>query len=111
MGSIQGRHRNQQISDRLGSVAGGAKTQIHDNHEDCSNLTAWDDVTGEQLNPKLVLEARLKEISYIHTKGVWRKMPRTQAKDMGLKIIGARWIDIDKGSIDDPNYRSRLVAK
>ena len=34
---------------------------------------------------------------------------RAQAR--GIKIIGARWIDINKGDLKIPNYRSRSVGK
>ena len=27
------------------------------------------------------------------------------------KTIGARWVDVNTGTDQDPNYRSRLVAK
>ena len=29
----------------------------------------------------------------------------------GKQPVGSRWIDINKGDEDNPNYRSRLVAK
>ena len=29
----------------------------------------------------------------------------------GWKVIQTRWIDINKGDRDHPNYRSRLAAK
>ena len=29
----------------------------------------------------------------------------------GWKIVKGRWIDINKGDVDNPNYRSRLVGK
>ena len=32
-------------------------------------------------------------------------------KSQGLKVIGVRWIDINKGDSEHPDYRSRLVAK
>ena len=42
---------------------------------------------------------------------MWVKIPRRRAKELGYKIIGARWIDINKGDDKDWNYRSRYVAK
>ena len=38
-------------------------------------------------------------------------MPRWQAKEKGWGIIKPRWIDINKGDDDKPNYRSRMVGK
>ena len=53
----------------------------------------------------------MKELDYIRDKSVWKKMPRTEAVKRGLKIVGTRWIDINKGDTSQPVYRSRLVAK
>ncbi len=72
---------------------------------------AWDDVTGEILDAKEVVNARLKEISYIDDKKVWIKITRAEAKRRGIKIVGTRWLDINKGDAERPNHRSRLVAK
>ena len=40
-----------------------------------------------------------------------KKIPRSMAKGKGWKTIKPRWIDIDKGEDDNPNYRSRMVGK
>ena len=63
------------------------------------------------MDPKQVLKARLKELEYIREKGVWKKIKRKEANLRRIKIIGTRWIDINKGDWDDPNYRSRFVGK
>ena len=72
---------------------------------------AFDDVTGEVLDPKKVMEARAKEIAYIRQKKVWRKIRRSEAIQKGWKIVKTRWIDVNKGDKFNPNYRSRFVAK
>ena len=72
---------------------------------------AWDDVSGQELDPSEVSKARAKEMEYINKKGVWRLVPRAVAKLNGWKVIPTRWIDINKGDIATPNFRSRLVAK
>ena len=33
------------------------------------------------------------------------------ARENGWKVIQTRWIDVNKGDNENPNYRSRLVAK
>ena len=53
----------------------------------------------------------MKEIAYVRKKGVWRKIPRSEARKRGIKIVSTRWIDINKGDKWNPNYRSRFVAK
>ena len=72
---------------------------------------AWDDTSGEQLDPDEVRRARATEMDYINGRGVWRKVPRSLASRNGWKVIDTRWIDVNKGDHQTPNYRSRLVAK
>ena len=71
-----------------------------------------DAVTGQPLVKELVMAARAKELSYFDEKGVWRKRPREEAfQRTGKGPITVRWIDVNKGDDDEPNYRSRLVAR
>ena len=72
---------------------------------------AWDDVSGKELDPTRVKQARREEMEYVGKKEVWKKIKRTQAQKEGIKIVGTKWIDIDKGDIHNPIYRSRIVAK
>lgn len=72
----------------------------------------WDDITGVSLNPKLVHEARLKELEEFRQKSVYKKVPLTRCFDKtGRPPISVRWVDINKGDDANPNYRSRLVAR
>ena len=41
---------------------------------------AYDDVTGNELDPKEVLKARLKELEYIKQMKAWKKISRKEAK-------------------------------
>ena len=74
-------------------------------------FAAWDDVSAAPLDPTKVVAARKLEITYAEKKPVWKKIPRSQAKARGWKVIRSRWIDINKGDDDNPNYRSRMVGK
>ena len=38
-------------------------------------------------------------------------MTKQQAVARGCKVVGSRWVDVDKGDASKPDYRSRLVAK
>ena len=51
---------------------------------------AWDDVTGERLDPREVLKARRIEMQYIRSKKVWDKIRRDEAIKKGIKIIKTR---------------------
>ena len=73
--------------------------------------TTWDDVSGKELSAKGVREAGGKEMTCIWNKKVWVKMDRQEAVRRGCEIIGNRWVNIDKGDSNRPDYRSRLVAK
>ena len=78
---------------------------------DIDDVEAWDDVTGKALDPIALRQARLKEMKYVKEKEVWQPISPDEARRRGWKVVEARWIDINKGDEDAPNYRSRLVAK
>ena len=61
---------------------------------------------------ELVVAARDDEIKGISKCGVWDKVPLEECyKNTGKAPVGTRWIDINKGDITNPVYRSRLVGK
>ncbi len=71
-----------------------------------------DGLTGQLLDPKLVQAARRKELEYFVAKQVWVKVPRSEAlRFQGKPPITVKWIDVNKGDDQTPNYRSRLVAR
>ena len=71
-----------------------------------------DDVNGgNELDKLLVIEARKKEMEFFKKMAVYRKVPRSEVKKQGGKIISTRWVDTDKGHRGNANYRSRLVAR
>ena len=75
-------------------------------------LEAWDDASGEDLDPAIVLAARREEIAYYKEMKAFTKVPISQCvARTGRKPIGARWRDINKGDRYNVNVRSRLVAK
>ena len=75
-------------------------------------MAAWDDVTGEELDPEEVEKARAEEVQFYKSRKVYTKVPKSQCwKRTGKAPIPVRWIDHNKGDKTRPNYRSRLVAK
>ena len=72
---------------------------------------AKDDVSGKDLVPELVVKAREEEMSYFRKLGVYKVVPREHQKGTGGKIIGTRWVDVNKGDAESPNCRSRLVGR
>ena len=71
-----------------------------------------DDLTGQVLKDELVIKARLTELTFFHSKGVWTKKPMHRSREAtGKPPISVRWVDVNKGDEINPNYRSRLVAR
>ena len=73
--------------------------------------SANDDVSGADLNPTMVHEARATEMGFFKGMGVYDRVPRSEQWETGGKIIGTKWIDTNKGDFDNPKIRSRLVGK
>ena len=69
---------------------------------------AVDDVSGSPLDAEMVKKAREEEMSYFRRMVVYNKVPRSQSR--GYKLVRTKWIDINKGDVAVPDYRSRLVA-
>ena len=72
---------------------------------------AWDDVSNAELLPHLVKEARKVEMEYFEKLKVYDRVHRSHQVQTGGKIIGVRWVDVNKGDATDTNYRSRLVGR
>ena len=70
----------------------------------------FDNLTGRELLPDLVRQARASELEFIQELGVWKIVPRHELPE-GTVVVKGRWVDINKGDADRPNYRSRYVAK
>ena len=57
-------------------------------------------------------KARKEELEEFRKHQVYEKVPEEECWNMtGKKPIGTRWVDVNKGYEDNPEYRSRLVAK
>ena len=69
----------------------------------------YDEISGALLDPKLVAEARKKEIEFVREFGVYEKVPAEQAE--GKAKVTVKWCDVNKGDAQRPEYRSRLVGR
>ena len=119
----------QQRNDRTGLMMIGAvsNTQVRNatrglqnpewkdgHHEEESvkhNMVAYDDVTGAPLEVEKVKEARKVEMEFFRNREVYKKVHKDVCEAAGMKPIPTRWVDVNKGDNDRPDYRSRLVAK
>ena len=71
-----------------------------------------DALTCQELDIDLVRKARRAELEYFESNNVWYKRPRAEAyQKMGKPPISVKWVDVNKGDTENPNYRSRLVAR
>ena len=61
--------------------------------------------------PKLVKAARQVEMGYVRKFGVYDYTTRAEQELCLGKIIGVRWVDVNKGDSEEPEYRSRLVGR
>ncbi|CAK0896231.1 unnamed protein product [Prorocentrum cordatum] len=70
------------------------------------------DLTGLPLDPTLVKAARRREMDFMAQLGarVYARVEDCQ-RELGRRPFSARWVDIDKGDADRPDYRSRLIAQ
>ena len=87
----------------------GRKAFMDDNQEAGQ---FWDDLSGKELNAKLVKRAREEEMKDINKHNVYEQVDIRECWDnTGKEPIGTRWVDINKGDDVNPDYRSRLVAQ
>ena len=86
--------------------------QTVEEEDDDMTEAAWDDAPGASLNPREVKRARREEIEYVHKMSVYNKVQVVEVYQTTRKgPMSVRWIDVDKGDVERPNYRSRLVAR
>ena len=69
-----------------------------------------DDVKGGTLDRSMVIAARKLEMDFFRQMGVYLKMPRSSLP-AGAETITTKWVDTNKGTSEQPNYRSRLVGR
>ena len=94
-----------------GEIPAGSTTITE---EEATNeiLEAWDDASGEGLDPATVLAARREKIADYKEMKAFIKVPISHCvARTGRRPIGVRWININKGDQYNVNIRSRLVAK
>ena len=85
---------------------------LHEPNDDDFSWIATDDISGEDLDPKLLRAARQEELQYFKDMKVYEYAQVSEClKATGRPPIGVRWVDTNKGDRAKPNYRARLVAK
>lgn len=82
---------------KMQNAAESAKTF----HEDEVWGRAWDGVTGKDLDPSFVRQARLEEMAHFKKQRVYTKVPISECTTETGKPIGVRLVDVNKQ--DDVN--------
>ena len=79
-----------------------------------SPSTVYDEYTGDVLPSALVAAAREEEVAAMESDEwhVWGEVDIKEAWERtGKKPLKGRWVDVNKGGHDNPDVRSRWVAK
>ena len=72
----------------------------------------WGDISGQPLDPSLIMAARAEEMQEVRKHSVHVKVPIKECYDAtGKPPIPTRWVHVNKGDAVNPEYRSRWVAK
>ena len=114
---LKGIKRQFEKEGKLNSFEAGPVCQEHDLDPEWYESEFYDEISGKMLDPEMVKEARAKELEEIykvrHTgKTLYHKVPIEECYEKtGKAPISVRWIDINKGDDEKPEYRSRLVAR
>ena len=76
------------------------------------SMVGIDDVSGESMDPSLIVKARQEEMQGFSDRGVYHHVPRRVAEGYREgKFISVRWVDVEKGTKEAPKVRSRLVGQ
>ena len=95
----------------------GTVCEDHDEHMFFQEIQQYDsefydDLSGKPLDPKLVRAARAEEIEGARAHKVWIKVPTSECYERtGKKPVATRWVQVNKGDENDPDYRSRWVGR
>ena len=107
--SLTNENKQNDISDITEYISALVKEDMPTPHEDLyENYDFVDDVTGKDLDGRLAAAARRLEMDFFRRKQVYKKVPRYEAQG---KVVSTKWIDINKGDAQNPNYRARLVGR
>jgi hypothetical protein len=87
--------------------------EVNDDVEEGVEWTRYiDEKTGEDLDPKLVKAARKEEMTFMEKIVVFEESTREECfQETGKPPVSTRWVDINKGTAEDPEVRCRMVAR
>ena len=71
---------------------------------------AWETSNLDHISPNLITQAKQKEIKQLWDMATFKVVDR-KSLSSEAKIIGTRWVIVNKGDVDVPNVKARLVAQ
>ena len=75
------------------------------------SMVGVDDVSGEPIDPSLIVKARQEEMRGFTERGVYHHVPRRVAEaDPEGKFIGVRWVDVNKGTMEVPECEEQACG-
>ena len=87
---------------------------VEDEHEawfQADEMTdAWESEQLNQIDPALITAAKKKDLEQIHAGGTFEVCRREDLPE-GTKVIGSRWVLVDKGPPGEPKVKARLVGQ
>ena len=94
---------------RVGDDVEMCAVDEEDGPVDCE---VFDTKTGDILEPRMVAAARSEETRYMDDIGMFEDATDEEClTNTGKPPVDTKWVDVHKGSRQDPVVRSRLVAR
>ena len=99
-----------------------AVEEVAETNDEPDAVNEWDDKwdegeyvdqkTGNLLDPALAKAARLEEIAFMKKIGLYEEVPVEECwEKTGKAPTSTRWVDVNKGTVEKPDVRCRLVAR
>lgn len=80
--------------------------------EDEAYEMAWDDVHGGDISTVDLRRARREEIEFMTGRKIWTETSEKECWSVKCKApVSVRWVDVNKGTPEEPEIRCRLVAR
>ena len=89
---LKGLREEMRSSNLMGLNAAGAISEEHSNVDAYQDRLFYDNVSGQQLDSRLVHAARMNEVKGAESHNVWTKVPISECFNAtGKAPIGSRW--------------------
>ena len=70
----------------------------------------WEAEQLEGVDPSLIMQAKIAEMQQLQDRATFEIRPRSELGE-DMKIVGTRWVLVNKGTQTEPKIKARLVAQ